>query len=130
MTRKLKVLGISTFASGHLSGQWRYIAAVHSQKEFAELVDCSLYYVRNYSSEAFNKREVGFAMKHPHKLIGVEPKSDLDDIDVDGSNFNPENGVWVVDHWCYNDECDKGFTLRLQITAKQVQESKEEGVKK
>jgi len=91
MTRKLKVLGISTFASGHLSGQWRYIAAVHSQKEFAELVDCSLYYVRNYSSEAFNKREVGFAMKHPHKLIGVEPKSH-------GARKHHPNERWVVLH--------------------------------
>ena len=72
-----------------------------------------------------------FDITCPHCNQTVKASStDLDDIDVDGSNFNPENGVWVVEHWCYNDECDKGFTLRLQIIAKQVQESKEESVKK
>ena len=53
----------------------------------------------------------------------------LEDIDVDGSNFNPENGVWVVDTWCYGN-CDKGFTLRLEITAKQVRTSCQKETKK
>ena len=42
----------------------------------------------------------------------------LDDIDVDDSDFNPENGIWQVAMWCYG-KCDQKFPLRLKITAEQ-----------
>ena len=42
----------------------------------------------------------------------------LDDIDVDGSDFNPVNGIWQVEMWCC--KCDKCFPLKLIITAKQL----------
>lgn len=71
----MKVLGISTFVTG-LEGQWRLVAYVNSQKEFAELLDCSLYYVRGYSGETGNPEEVAFAKKHPHQLIGVNSCKD------------------------------------------------------
>lgn len=64
-----------------------------------------------------------FDVTCPHCNHTVKASSTiLEDIDVDGSDFNPENGVWVVDMWCYG-ECDRGFPLKLQITAKQVQSS-------
>ena len=65
-----------------------------------------------------------FDVTCPHCNHTMKASStDLEDIDVDGSDFNPENGVWVVEHGCYNEKCEKGFTLRLQITAKQVRGS-------
>ena len=53
---------------------------------------------------------------HVHK----SSKTYLKDIDVDGSNFNPENGVWCVKFYCY--KCEKDFPLRLEIEATQVEE--------
>ena len=47
----------------------------------------------------------------------------LEDVDIDGSDFNPENGVWCVDMFCYENGCEKEFPLKLQITAKQVHSS-------
>lgn len=60
-----------------------------------------------------------FDITCPHCGYVVKASSTcLDDIDVDGSNFNPENGIWVVDDWC--GKCDGAFSLRLKITAEQV----------
>ena len=64
-----------------------------------------------------------FDVTCPHCSYTVKASSTiLEDIDVDGSDFNPENGVWQVDMWCYG-KCDKEFPLRLEITAKQVKKN-------
>lgn len=42
----------------------------------------------------------------------------LTDIDVDGSDFNPESGVWQIGMVCYA-RCGNEFILKLKITAKQ-----------
>ena len=45
----------------------------------------------------------------------------LDDVDVDGTKYNPESGVWHVDMWCYG--CDAEFPLKLKITVTQIYDS-------
>ena len=49
-------------------------------------------------------------------------ETDLTDTDVDGSDFNPEPGVWVDTMYCYG-KCEKEFVLKLKITAEQVRTS-------
>lgn len=81
---KFKIYGIISFCKPehrHLldpekSGrtQVRYVAAVSSQKEFAELVGCTVHEVRNYGSITGNPKEVKLAMANPHTLIFIEVK--------------------------------------------------------
>ena len=49
--------------------QARYVAAVFSAKEFADLLGASVGYVRNYGSVTGNKKEIELAMDKPHTLI-------------------------------------------------------------
>lgn len=71
-SRRLKVIGIDTITQ-HREGQWRYVAAVHSRKEFANLLgwNTTYYFVREYSSETANSEEVEVARANPHKLIAM-----------------------------------------------------------
>lgn len=49
--------------------QCRYVAAVNNQKEFAQLINASLNFVKNYASITHNIEEVGRALEFPHQLI-------------------------------------------------------------
>jgi DNA-directed RNA polymerase subunit RPC12/RpoP len=42
----------------------------------------------------------------------------LEDIDVDGKDFNPEDGVWQTTLWC--NKCEEEFLFKLKVTAKQI----------
>jgi len=70
---RLKVLGISVFVPKLKPGQWRYVAAVSSRKEFAELIDSTVYFVRQQASETGNLEEIRKAIQNPHQLIPIEP---------------------------------------------------------
>jgi len=79
---KLKVYGVVAFCKKkhrHLLDpekswrtQVRYVAAVSSQKEFAELVGSVLVQIRPYMSITSNPKEVKLAMANPHTLIFIE----------------------------------------------------------
>lgn len=45
----------------------------------------------------------------------------LDDVDVDGTDFNPANGVWVIKRWSCS-KCEYEYDLTIQVKAKQVDE--------
>jgi len=49
--------------------QARYVAAVSSKKEFAELLGDSIGFVTKYGCVTGNKTEIKKAMANPHKLI-------------------------------------------------------------
>ena len=78
---KLRVYGITSSCKSehrHLLDpetpwriQVRYVAAVSNQKEFAELVGCTVREVRNYASITGNPKEVKLAMAKPHTLIFI-----------------------------------------------------------
>jgi len=42
----------------------------------------------------------------------------LDDVDVDGSEFNPKPGIWEIKNWC--NKCEVEFIMRLKITVEQT----------
>jgi hypothetical protein len=60
--RKLKVFGVNTFLLGE---QARTIAAVTSQKKFAEAIGSTLSYVRTYACETGNEDEIRLALTRP-----------------------------------------------------------------
>ena len=62
----MKVYGCMKFRDGR---QVRCVAAVSSQKEFAELMDCSLHYIRGYGAETGNPLEVAVSQASPHTLF-------------------------------------------------------------
>ena len=80
--RKLKVYGMTAFCKPehkHLLDserpwrtQVRYVAAVFSRKEFAELLGLTVGEIAGYSSVTGNPKEVKLAMAKPHTLIFVE----------------------------------------------------------
>lgn len=64
-----------------------------------------------------------FDVTCPHCNLTLKASdTHLADIDVEGTNYNPENGVWDIEMWCYLG-CDKGYQLRITVTEKQVQTS-------
>jgi hypothetical protein len=65
---RLKVYGMNTF-SRYCGTQRRHIAAVRSQREFADLLGTSLYYVSGYAAETGNRVELGIALSKPHTLF-------------------------------------------------------------
>lgn len=66
MSRKLKVYEVNSFKFGK---QDRVIAAVSTQREFANLCGTSLHYIRGYASETGNDDEIAAAMAKPHTLM-------------------------------------------------------------
>jgi len=79
---KLKVYGIISivrledrkdifFREYSWRNQARYVAAVFSQKEFAKLLNCSIYFIRTYGCITHNKEEIKKALANPHKLIFI-----------------------------------------------------------
>lgn len=77
--RKIVVFGITTVARNEdrvkcKRVQARYVAAVSSKKEFADLLDCSVYFVTTYACITGNEKEVKKAMATPHKLIFIESR--------------------------------------------------------
>ena len=64
-----------------------------------------------------------FDVTCPHcNLTLTASATHLTDIDVEGTKFNPQNGVWEIEMWCYLG-CDKGYSLRITIIEKHVQSS-------
>jgi len=80
--RKLKVYGVTAFCRSehrHLLDpkrswrtQVRYVAAVFSQKEFADLLGTTIGQIRDYMGRTSNEKEIELAMAKPHTLIFVE----------------------------------------------------------
>lgn len=80
--RKLKVYGTTAFCRRehkHLLDpkrswrtQVRYVAAVTSQKEFADLLGTTIGQIRPYMSRTGNEEEIELAMAKPHTLIFIE----------------------------------------------------------
>lgn len=79
--RKLKVYGITASCRSehrHLLDsdmpwriQVRYVAAVASQKEFADLLSTTIGTIRPYMSRTGNEEEIELAMAKPHTLIFI-----------------------------------------------------------
>ncbi len=62
-----------------------------------------------------------FDVTCPHCNLTLPASSThLTDIDVEGSDFNPQNGVWEIEMRCYLG-CDNEYSLKITITEKQVQ---------
>lgn len=80
--RKLKVYGTTHSClpehkhlldpERHWRTQVRYVAAVFSRKEFAELLHTPIGQIQNYSATTSNKKEIELAMAKPHTLIFIE----------------------------------------------------------
>jgi hypothetical protein len=64
--RKLKVFGVNTFLLGK---QARTIAAVTSQKKFAEAIGTTLGYIQTYACETGNEGEIRVALTHPGEVF-------------------------------------------------------------
>ena len=64
-----------------------------------------------------------FNVTCPHCNLTLKASdTHLTDIDVEGTNFNPENGVWNIEMRCYLG-CDKDYSLRITVIEKHVQSS-------
>lgn len=80
--RKLKVYRVTHFClpeHKHLldpKKPWRtqvkYVAAVFSRKEFAELLRTTVASIQNYSGITGNEEDIKLAMAKPHTLIFIE----------------------------------------------------------
>ena len=71
---KLKIYGMVAHTKYKL-GQWRYVAAFKNQREFADLIGCTISQMRDFACITGNLKEVQIATMHPHKLIAVSPSA-------------------------------------------------------
>jgi len=60
-----------------------------------------------------------FLITCPHcGHVKVASNTELVDIDIDGNDCNPSDGIWRVSTGCYM--CNETITLRLKVKVEQI----------